>query len=146
MKKASFEKFVPQAKKRYGIVVVLIFILALSGIGALICIVFGIGILSQYDYAVNLFLSILWLSIVFVNCSSLANYYLLFLKDELDENLRTSLTEETLTCISGKNKLCTYKTSAKNSVKNTQGEYDDCSSPCDEMNSNPPKTNNYEKI
>ncbi len=84
MKKRTFEEFITLSKKRYILLALWLIIISISGIIALICILFQLNILTNYDSFVNKFLQIILLIFSIFIWKYLIKFINLFSEGELD--------------------------------------------------------------
>lgn len=84
MKKRTFQEFITLAKKRYVLLALLLLVISFSGIGALICILFQIILLYNYDISINVLLKITWLAIAIMSWYKLGFSRNLFVQGKLN--------------------------------------------------------------
>jgi len=84
MKTRTLKDLITLAKKRYIVIALLLLVVSLSGIGAFICIVFQVNILTNHDSFVNNLLQIIWLICSMLILKKLTKFRKLFFEGELD--------------------------------------------------------------
>jgi len=106
MKKRTLKEFITLAKKRYRLSALLLLIIAFSGIGALICMIFQITLLSDHINFINSILRMTWLAIAIMSWCKLDYNRNLFIQGKLDWVFGDNIPAELDTKIYCKNKGC----------------------------------------
>ena len=117
MKKRTFEEFISLAKKRYVLLSLLLLLIALSGIAALICILFQITLLSYHSNFINFMLRMIWLLISIMSWCKLAYNRNLFVQGKLDWVFGDNIPDEPDTKIYCKNKGCNEEMTFNESMR-----------------------------